>query len=34
VGHSLGGLEARVYAQRWPEDVVGMVLVEIGRAHV
>jgi pimeloyl-ACP methyl ester carboxylesterase len=28
VGHSLGGLEARVYAQRWPDDVVGMVLVD------
>lgn len=26
VGHSLGGIEARVYAQRWPKDVVGMVL--------
>ncbi len=26
VGHSLGGVEARLYAQRWPEDVVGMVL--------
>ena len=24
VGHSLGGLEARVYAQRWPEEVAGM----------
>jgi len=23
-GHSLGGLEARVYAQRWPEEVAGM----------
>ena len=32
VGHSLGGLEARVYAQRWPEDVVGMVLVETSPA--
>src|SRR3984957_19230231 len=21
VGHSLGGLEARIYAQRWPEEV-------------
>jgi len=26
VGHSLGGLEARIYAQRWPAEVVGMVL--------
>ena len=28
VGHSLGGIEARVYAQRWPKEVVGMVLVD------
>jgi pimeloyl-ACP methyl ester carboxylesterase len=32
VGHSLGGIEARVYAQRWPEDVVGMVLVDTSPA--
>jgi len=32
VGHSLGGLEARVYAERWPEDVVGMVLVDTSPA--
>lgn len=32
VGHSLGGVEARVYAQRWPEDVVGMVLVDTSPA--
>jgi pimeloyl-ACP methyl ester carboxylesterase len=32
VGHSLGGLETRVYAQRWPEDVVGMVLVDTSPA--
>ena len=32
VGHSLGGLEARVYAQRWPEDVVGMVLLDTSPA--
>jgi pimeloyl-ACP methyl ester carboxylesterase len=32
VGHSLGGLEARVYAQRWPQDVVGMVLVDTSPA--
>src|SRR5215468_11072319 len=32
VGHSLGGLEARVYAQRWPEEVVGMVLVDTSPA--
>ena len=28
VGHSLGGVEQRVYAERWPEDVVGMVMVD------
>jgi pimeloyl-ACP methyl ester carboxylesterase len=27
-GHSLGGLYARVYADRYPEDVAGMVLVQ------
>lgn len=32
VGHSLGGLEARLYAQRWPKDVVGMVLVDTSPA--
>ena len=32
VGNSLGGLEARVYAQRWPEEVVGMVLVDTSPA--
>jgi pimeloyl-ACP methyl ester carboxylesterase len=32
VGHSLGGLEARVYAQRWPEQVAGMVLVDTSPA--
>jgi pimeloyl-ACP methyl ester carboxylesterase len=32
VGHSSGGLEARVYAQRWPKDVVGMVLVDTSPA--
>jgi pimeloyl-ACP methyl ester carboxylesterase len=32
VGHSLGGLEARVYAERWPEEVVGMVLVDTSPA--
>ncbi len=26
VGHSLGGIEARVYAQRWPKQVAGRVL--------
>jgi len=28
VGHSLGGVEVRLYAQRWPKEVVGMVLVD------
>lgn len=28
VGHSLGGLEARIYTQRWPKEVAGMVLVD------
>jgi pimeloyl-ACP methyl ester carboxylesterase len=28
VGHSLGGLTVRVYAQQHPEDVAGLVLVE------
>ena len=32
VGHSLGGLEARIYAQRWPEEVAGMVLVDTSPA--
>ena len=32
VGHSLGGVEARLYAQRWPEEVVGMVLVDTSPA--
>jgi len=32
VGHSLGGLEARVYAQRWPEELVGIVLVDTSPA--
>ena len=32
VGHSLGGIEARVYAQRWPEEVAGMVLVDTSPA--
>jgi pimeloyl-ACP methyl ester carboxylesterase len=32
VGHSLGGLEARVYKQRWPQEVVGMVLVDTSPA--
>ena len=32
VGHSLGGLEVRVYAQRWPKEVAGMVLVDTSPA--
>jgi pimeloyl-ACP methyl ester carboxylesterase len=32
VGHSLGGIEARLYAQRWPKEVAGMVLVDTSPA--
>ena len=32
VGHSLGGIEARLYAQRWPQDVAGMILVDTSPA--
>jgi pimeloyl-ACP methyl ester carboxylesterase len=32
VGHSLGGVEARLYAQRWPKEVVGMVFVDTSPA--
>jgi pimeloyl-ACP methyl ester carboxylesterase len=32
VGHSLGGVEARLYAQRWPQEVAGMVLVDTSPA--
>jgi len=32
VAHSLGGVEARLYAQRWPKDVGGMVLVDTSPA--
>ena len=32
VGHSLGGIEARLYAQRWPKEVVAMVLVDTSPA--
>jgi len=32
VGHSLGGLEARVYAGRWPEEVGGLVLIDTSPA--
>ena len=33
VGHSLGGVEARLYAQRWPKDVAGMILVDTSPAE-
>jgi pimeloyl-ACP methyl ester carboxylesterase len=32
VGHSLGGIEVRLYAQRWPRQVAGMVLVDTSPA--
>ena len=32
VGHSLGGIEARLFAQRWPKEVVGMVIVDTSPA--
>jgi pimeloyl-ACP methyl ester carboxylesterase len=32
VGHSSGGVEARLYAQRWPKEVVGMVLIDTSPA--
>jgi pimeloyl-ACP methyl ester carboxylesterase len=32
VGHSLGGLEARVFAQRWPQETAGMVLLDTSPA--
>jgi len=32
VGHSLGGVEARLFAERWPEEVAGMVLVDTSPA--
>jgi pimeloyl-ACP methyl ester carboxylesterase len=28
VGHSLGGMNARLYAAKYPQDIVGMVLVD------
>jgi len=34
VGHSMGGLEARLFAQRWPDEVAGMVLVDSSFANV
>jgi pimeloyl-ACP methyl ester carboxylesterase len=32
VGHSLGGIEVRIYAQSWPQEVAGMVLVDTSPA--
>lgn len=32
VGHSLGGIEMRLYAQRWPSEVAGMVIVDTSPA--
>ena len=32
VAHSLGGVEARLYAQRWPRDVAGLILVDTSPA--
>ena len=32
VGHSLGGIEARLYTQRWPKEVAGIVLVDTSPA--
>ncbi len=32
VGHSFGGLEARVFAQKWPREVAGMVLLDTSYA--
>jgi pimeloyl-ACP methyl ester carboxylesterase len=32
VGHSLGGVEARWFAEQWPQEVAGMVLVDTSPA--
>ena len=32
VGHSMGGVEARLYTQRWPTEVAGMVLLDTSPA--
>lgn len=32
VGHSLGGLEARLFAERWPRETAGMVLLDTSPA--
>src|SRR6201987_5033971 len=33
VGHSLGGVEARLFTQRWPKDVAGVILVHTSPAQ-
>jgi pimeloyl-ACP methyl ester carboxylesterase len=33
VGHSLAGLYSRIYAERYPEEVAGMVLVDSSHPH-
>lgn len=33
VGHSFGGFVSRVYAQMYPEEVAGLVLVDVPHAH-
>ncbi|MEM6520542.1 MAG: alpha/beta hydrolase [Cyanobacteria bacterium P01_C01_bin.70] len=33
VGHSLGGINMRLYASQYPEDVVGLVLVDSSHEH-
>ncbi|WP_010480470.1 alpha/beta fold hydrolase [Acaryochloris sp. CCMEE 5410] len=33
VGHSLGGVNMRLYASQYPEDVVGLVLVDSSHEH-
>ncbi len=34
VGHSLGGLVALLFADRWPENVAGLVLVDTSDIHL
>ncbi len=34
VGHSIGGMNARLYAQKYPDQVVGMVLVDPGHEEL
>lgn len=33
-GHSMGGYVALAFADKYPERVAGLVMIEIGRAHV